>query len=99
MAQCPLYFIRFKTNGFSIDKTRRPMNHSKERHQRQGEPDSNSVHQDHRPYWKRAHRDVRVWIAVFVMIAGMIVYFMSNDFAFLPRSGPPQPISGTLPAH
>jgi hypothetical protein len=42
---------------------------------------------------------VRVWIAVFVMIAGMIVYFMSNDFAFLPRSGPPQPISGTLPAH
>jgi hypothetical protein len=40
------------------------------------------------PYWRRAHQDWRVWIAVVVMITGMVIYVMSNDFAFLPHALP-----------
>jgi hypothetical protein len=42
------------------------------------------------PYWKRAHRDWRIWVAVLLMIAGMVVYVMSEDLSFRPR-GPSQP--------
>jgi hypothetical protein len=28
-----------------------------------------NVHRSHRPYWKRAHRDWRIWIGVIVMLA------------------------------
>jgi hypothetical protein len=38
-----------------------------------------------RPYWKRAHRDWRFWIALLLMIAAMAVYVVSEDFAWLPR--------------
>jgi hypothetical protein len=72
------------------------MNDNRQGHHLQGGSGNDGFQKDHRPYWKRAHQDWRVWVAVFVMIAGMVIYVMSDDFAFLPRSGPRQPVSSAL---
>jgi hypothetical protein len=58
------------------------------------EGDGDKVHRDQRPYWKRAHRDWRFLIAVFLMLVCMIIYLMSNDLAGRRPTQPPQPISG-----
>ena len=50
----------------------------------------------HHPYWKRAHRDWRIWFAVFVMIVCMIIYAITIDFTMLPRSRPQTPQSGAV---
>jgi hypothetical protein len=42
------------------------------------------------------HRDWRFWIAVFAMLAAMIIYVMSDDLALRPRSQPQQPLSGAV---
>jgi hypothetical protein len=49
----------------------------------------------HRPYWKRAHRDWRFWIAVFFIFAALAVYVFSDDLALVPRGGPSQPQPST----
>jgi hypothetical protein len=33
----------------------------------------------HRPYWKRAHRDWRMWVGVILMLASMLIYLMTGD--------------------
>jgi hypothetical protein len=33
----------------------------------------------HRPYWRRAHRDWRLWAIVILMLAAMAVYLMTGD--------------------
>jgi hypothetical protein len=48
---------------------------------------------DHRPYWKRAHRDWRFWIAVFFIFAALAIYVLSDDLALVPRSHRIQPQS------
>jgi hypothetical protein len=54
-------------------------------------PDAGSVHhdalQDQRkpPYWKRAHHDWRIWVALFFMLAAITIYVLSDDLAFLPH--------------
>ena len=60
------------------------MNDIKHSRRRHGGPNGDSVHHGHRPYWKRAHRDWRLWGAVFLMLAAMIIYVMSNDLALWP---------------
>lgn len=30
----------------------------------------------HHPYWKRMHRDWRVWVGVFLMLAAMTLFVM-----------------------
>jgi hypothetical protein len=70
------------------------MNESMQGHHVPGGSGRDGVSRDQRPYWKRAHRDWRIWVAVLVMIAGMIIYVMTDDFALLPRSRPQQPVSG-----
>ena len=62
------------------------MNDGKQSHNSHGESDSDSVRKMQRPYWKRAHHDWRFWIALLLMIAAMIVYVVSEDFAWLPRN-------------
>ena len=47
-----------------------------------------------RPYWKRAHQDWRVWVVVFLMIVGITIYVLSQDFSSFPRSQPHRPLSG-----
>jgi hypothetical protein len=39
-----------------------------------------------RVYWKRAHRDWRFWVFFVLMLTGIIVYVMSDDFAFFPHN-------------
>ena len=59
-------------------------------------PERDPVHHDHPPYWKRAHRDWRFWIALFLMFAAMIIYVMSDNLALRPRRQPPQPLSDAV---
>jgi hypothetical protein len=47
--------------------------------------DSDVNHHDPRPYWKRAHHDRRVWVALFFMLAAITIYVLSEDLAFLPH--------------
>jgi hypothetical protein len=49
------------------------------KHDRYDRPDNSGNPHHHRPYWKRAHRSVSFWIAVFLMLAAMVVYVMSDD--------------------
>jgi hypothetical protein len=43
-----------------------------------------------RPQGKRAHPDRRPWLAALLMIAGMIVYIVSDDFTIRLQRRPPQ---------
>jgi hypothetical protein len=45
-------------------------------------PEREPVHHDHRPYWKHAHHDWRVWVGLFFMLAAITIYVMSNDLSF-----------------
>jgi len=67
------------------------MNEMKQSHHSQGGPESEGVLKDHRPYWKRAHQDWRVWVGVFLMAAAMFVYVMSDNLALRFRSRPQPP--------
>jgi hypothetical protein len=58
--------------------------------------DHSSVHESHRPYWKRMHRDWRIWVGVFLMLVAIIIFVVSEDFAWLPRNRPQQPLSGAV---
>jgi hypothetical protein len=53
-------------------------------------PDPGSVrhhaHQDQRPYWKRAHLDWRIWVALSFMLAAITIYILSDDLALLPHA-------------
>jgi hypothetical protein len=51
-------------------------------------------HGFHRPYWKHAHHDWRLWVAVGLMLVAMFTYVMSDDLAWRPRSQLRQPASG-----
>ena len=72
------------------------MNEIKHSHHQNGEQDRNSVHQSHRTYWTRAHRDWRFWGIMFLMFAAIIIYVMSEDLAWRPRILPQQPLSGVV---
>jgi hypothetical protein len=50
-----------------------------------------TIHHVYRPYWKRAHRDWRVWVVLFFLFAALFVYVMSDDLALVPRSHHSQP--------
>jgi hypothetical protein len=67
------------------------MSKRKHDHGNEGSND-NRPHHDPQPYWKRAHRDWRVYVAVFLMLAAMIIYLMTNDLAWGPRSEPQPPV-------
>jgi len=49
------------------------------------------VHNDHVPYWKRAHTDWRFWIGIVLMLAAMIIYMGSFDLALRPGNHSQQP--------
>jgi hypothetical protein len=50
----------------------------------------------HRPYWRRAHRDWRLWIIVILMLAAMAVYLMTGDLRW-PIRAQPQPMVPIAP--
>ncbi|MGC2638677.1 MAG: hypothetical protein WA294_15955 [Acidobacteriaceae bacterium] len=37
-----------------------------------------------RPYWMRAHRDWRFWVAVFCIAAALFVYITTVDLSMVP---------------
>jgi hypothetical protein len=67
------------------------MNGSKNSHHGYGVAENNIAQQGHTPYWKRAHRDWRIWVAVSLMITGMIIYVMSEDLSVRPQGRLPLP--------
>jgi len=72
------------------------MRANKRTHQQQEGPDGGGAHQGRGPYWKRAHRHWGFWVALFLMLAAMMVYVMSNDLTIRPRRQPQQPLSGAV---
>jgi hypothetical protein len=72
------------------------MNELKHEHHRFENPNGEELHHSHPPYWRRAHRDWRIWFCVVVMLAAMIIYVMSDDLALRPRIQPQQPPSGAI---
>jgi hypothetical protein len=63
------------------------MNHNEESHHVFGATEPAGIQETRSPYWRRAHRDWRVWVAVIMMIAGMVIYVMSQDLSVRPGSG------------
>lgn len=65
------------------------MNGNNYNHQGNEGPDPGTVHRhtrhDQLPYWKRAHHDWRVWVALVFMLGAMAIYILSDDLAFLPH--------------
>ena len=72
------------------------MNEIKHSEHQHGDPNGGNVHQGHRPYWTRAHRDWRVWVGVTLMLALMIVYLMTDDLAWGPHIQPQPPLAGAI---
>jgi hypothetical protein len=54
------------------------------------------VHSRHH-FWKRAHRDWRVWCAVALMLALMVVYVVSDNLSLRPGKHPIQPTPEAIP--
>jgi hypothetical protein len=54
-------------------------------------PERDQVHHDHRPYWRSAHHDWRVWVGLFFMLAAITIYVMSNDLSFFGQMHRPPP--------
>jgi hypothetical protein len=70
---------------------------TKHSHQSYEGPDSDGInHGFHRPYWKHAHRDWRLWVAVSLMLVALATYVMTDDLAWWPRSQRQQPLSGAV---
>jgi hypothetical protein len=77
-------------------ENRKLMNKTNQSQHRHG-PDSDGIHHGfHRPYWKHAHHDWRLWIAVSLMLLAVTIYVMSDDLALRPRSQPQQAPSGAV---
>jgi hypothetical protein len=65
-------------------------------HKSHGDPNGGPINHGHPPYWRRAHRDWRIWFCVIVMLAAMAVYLMTGDLRWRLNGQPrqsPQPIS------
>ena len=70
------------------------MNDTKHSNHGRGQVDGEHVHHDRSPYWRRAHRDWRFWVGLFLMFAAISIYVMSDDLSLVPRTQP-QPVSST----
>jgi hypothetical protein len=75
---------------------REKMNEIKQSHHGHGASGHERVHHEHHPYWTRAHHHWGFWVALFLMLAAMIFYVVSNGLALRPRSRRQQPLSGAV---
>ena len=58
---------------------------SKPRDHTQGRKLDHEANIDSRhPFWRRAHRDWRVWIAVMLMLAAILTYVMTDSLSLRP---------------
>jgi hypothetical protein len=72
------------------------MNKAKHRKHRHSADSDNVNAGFHRPYWKHAHHDWRLIVAVSLMLVAVFIYVMSDDLAWRPRSQPQQPLSAAV---
>jgi ABC-type Zn2+ transport system substrate-binding protein/surface adhesin len=56
---------------------------TKHKHSSESEHQHDHAHR-HGPFWKRLHRDWRLWVAVLLMLSAMAVYVMSDDESLQP---------------
>jgi len=68
------------------------MNELKQEHHRFKNPDTTELHPSRGPYWKRAHRDGRIWFFVILMLAAMVIYLMTGDLSWRPNGSPQPPV-------
>jgi hypothetical protein len=66
------------------------MNQPHNDHKSHGDPNGGPIKQGQPPYWRRAHRDWRIWFAVIVMLVAMVIYLLTGDLS-RPFQGQPQP--------
>jgi hypothetical protein len=66
------------------------MSASKHDVESEGSKPRDHEHQRHH-FWRHAHRDWRVWTAVILMLAMMLVYVMTNDLSLRPGKRAAQP--------
>jgi hypothetical protein len=59
-------------------------------------PNNGKEHNAHGPYWKRAHRDWRIWVFVILMIGCMLIYIITGDLRW-PLPGHAQPMISPAP--
>jgi hypothetical protein len=57
--------------------------------------DGEHIPRDTTPYWKRAHRDWRLWVGLVFMFAAIAMYVMTVDLSLVPGSHRQQPVSNT----
>jgi len=69
------------------------MNNNQHNHHEHGGPHANLPH-DQKPYWKRAHHDWRFWVAAILIFTAMIIYVMTDNLAWRPRSQTPTLVVG-----
>jgi hypothetical protein len=72
------------------------MNELQNNHPSHGDPKGGPNHHGQPPYWRRAHRDWRVWFCVIVMLFAMVVYVATGGLRWRISGQPnqsPQPIS------
>jgi hypothetical protein len=46
------------------------------------------------PNWKRLHHHWYFWVAMFLMLAAIVIYVMTEDLAWVPQNQSQQPLSG-----
>jgi hypothetical protein len=67
------------------------MNEIKRDHKSHGDPNGGPIDHGHPPYWRRAHRDWRIWFGVILMLVAMAIYLMTGDLS-RPFQGRQQPV-------
>ena len=47
--------------------------------------DHTQIQHNHKPYWKQIHHTWYFWVFLFLMLASILYYVMSVDFALAPH--------------
>lgn len=58
--------------------------------------DGEHIPRETTPYWKRAHRDWRLWVGLFFMFAAITIYVMTVDLSLVSGNRRVQPVSNTV---
>lgn len=59
------------------------MNENKHDHHRQKREELKKIRHDPKPYWKRMHHTLSFWIFLFLMLAAMVYFMMSDNLSLL----------------
>ena len=64
------------------------MTEIKQHHHPDEGPHPPSDHDNSIPYWKRAHRDWRMWTAAFFVLVALAIYIVTVDLSLVPAHLP-----------